>query len=76
MQDDIRPNVDSFQYTGYEIRDPVAPYPYNPKRGAPGNIEWPPKGKHLLFRFQAPNTAPSSHKDINVIVHYEVYVGM
>ena len=76
LQNDIHERPESFQYIGYEIRDPEAPYPYKPKRGAPENIDWPPKGIHVLFRFQAPNSAPPSHKDIGVIVHYELYIGM
>ena len=76
LQTDIQPNPNSFHYVGYEVRDPVAPYPYKPKRGAPGNIEWPPKGSHVLFRFQAPRHAPQSHKNVNVTVHYEMYIGV
>ena len=75
LQNDIKPRHHSFQYIGYELRDPVAPYPYKPKRGAPENIEWPPKGLHVLFRFKAPMSARPSHKDIEVIVHYEIYIG-
>ena len=72
----MSPNDDSFQYISYEIRKPEAPYPYKPKRGAPKNIPWPPKGVHVLFRFQAPKSAPTSHKNIGVTVHYEIYIGM
>ena len=76
LKNDMRPNLHSLQYKGYEVRDPVAPYPYTPKRGAPQNIDWPPKGSHVLFRFQAPSSAPEQHKLVNVTVHYEMYVGM
>ena len=75
LHNEIKPRNDSFQYIGYELQDPVAPYPYKPKRGAPENIEWPPKGLHVLFKFRAPMSSPQSHKDIHVIVHYEIYIG-
>ena len=75
MIDNLKPLPNSFQLVGYEERDPVAPYPYKPKRGAPKNIQWPPNGTHVSFRFQAPNSACPSHKNVGIIVHYEIYVG-
>ena len=76
LNDDIHPSKSaSFEYIGYETKDPVAPYPYKPKRGAPANIEWPPKGLHVYFMFKAPTFSPPSHQDVIVIVHYEIYIG-
>ena len=77
LEDDIHPSKGgSFEYIGYETKDPVAPYPYKPKRGAPSNIEWPPKGLHAYFMFKAPTSSPPSHQDVIVVVHYEIYIGM
>ena len=75
LKSDLKPAPDSFQFVGYEERTPLAPYPYEPKRGAPKNIDWPPKGIHVLFRFQAPSVAIPSHKNVGITVHYELYVG-
>ena len=75
LANDIWPSFNSFQYVGYEIMNPTAPYPYRPRRGAPENIEWPPKGLHFLFNFRAPDSAPKAHKAVIVTVHYEMYIG-
>ncbi len=62
-----KPNTDSFQFVKYETSNPEARYPYLPRRGAPSNITWPPKGLHLSVHFQAPNSAPANHKRVQVI---------
>ena len=49
-------------------------YPYKPKRGAPADIEWPPKGLHLQFHFKAPKSAKQL-QDVTVFVNYEIYDG-
>lgn len=66
----------AFQYVSYKTMDPVAPFPYRPRRGAPKDIIWPPKGLRLDVEFKAPQSAPDLFKRITVIVHYEMYVGM
>ena len=45
-------------------------------RGSPQTIIWPPKGINVAFQFVAPPTAPSSHRDVVVTVHYELYQGI
>ena len=45
-------------------------YPYKPRRGAPINSKWPPKGLGLKVTFKPPN---HSNLKIKVIIHYEIF---
>jgi hypothetical protein len=54
------------QFFGYNVKAPVAPYKYVPKRGAPEAITWPPRGVHLELNFAAPATAPRSESPKNI----------
>ena len=69
-------DTQAFHLSTYEVSTPVAPFSYTPKRGAPSDIQWPPKGVHLTVYFKAPHIAPLSHKYVTVIVHYEMYDGI
>ena len=69
----IKPDKKSFQYVSHSTSKPIAPFPYTPSRGFQGDLTWPPKGLHLSVLFQAPSSAPASHRDIKVFVHYEMY---
>ena len=66
----------AFHYSTYEIGQPKAPFQYKPKRFAPIDIQWPPKGIHLSVYFRAPYYAPLSHKYVTVVVNYEMYDGI
>ena len=66
----------AFHYSTHEVSTPVAPFSYTPIRGAPADIQWPPKGVHLSVYFKAPHEAPLSHKYVTVVVHYEMYDGI
>lgn len=70
--------VDSnaFHYVGHSTGMPIAPFKYRPKRGAPKDIVWPPKGLRLDVDFKAPFWAPYSHHLVTVTVHYEMYDGI
>ena len=70
----LDPNAFHFQY--YKLQDPVTPFDYKPKRGAPNNIVWPPKGLRLDVVFFPPSNCPNKHQSIIVTVHYEIYVGI
>jgi hypothetical protein len=69
-------NDRAFHYSSYEVGTPIAPFAYTPKRSAPSDIQWPPKGVRLSVTFEAPHLAPISHKYVNVVVHYEMYDGI
>ena len=45
-------------------------YPYQPRRGAPSNIEWPPKGLELRALFNPPK---SSNLKCKITIHYEIF---
>lgn len=66
----------AFHFTGYDVGVPQAPFAYTPKRFAPSDIQWPPKGIHLSVNFKAPAFAPLSHKYVTVVVNYEMYDGI
>ena len=66
----------AFHFSTYEVSTPKAPFAYTPKRFAPSDIQWPPKGIHLSVYFKAPYYAPLSHKYVTVVVNYEMYDGI
>jgi hypothetical protein len=66
----------AFHFTTYESGPPKAPFAYKPKRSAPSDIQWPPKGIHLSVYFKAPFFAPLTHKYVTVVVNYEMYDGI
>lgn len=76
LQNDIHPDPDAFHFVSYTTHTPEAPFAYTPKRHAPKNIVWPPKGLRQDVKFQAPSTAPAQHRMVDVIVHYEMYDGI
>jgi len=66
----------AFHYVTHRMGPPVAPFKYRPRRGAPGDIVWPPAGLRLDVDFQAPYWAPYYHQQVTVTVHYEIYDGI
>ena len=58
----------AFIFDGYSVEEPEAPYFYKPRRGAPQDIQWPPKGLRLDAYFKTTTDDP-----IKVVIHYEVY---
>ena len=73
---DMEAIPNSFQYAGYDILKPIAPFPYTPRRGAPEDITWPPKGLRIDVHFKAPKGAPALHQKVIITVHYEMYDGI
>ncbi len=62
----------AFRFTGYEAAEPVALFPWTPKRHAP-EAPWPPKGAGLVAHFAAPADAPDQYRNVAIDVHYECY---
>ena len=69
-------DAQAFHFVSYEVGTPTAPFPYTPRRFAPADIQWPPKGVLLSVYFKAPTTAPTSHQNVTVVVNYEMYDGI
>jgi len=69
-------DINAFHFSTYELSTLQAPFAYTPKRFAPTDIQWPPKGIHLSVYFKAPHNAPLSHKYVNVVINYEMYDGI
>ena len=70
------PDTLAFHFASYKVGIPKAPFAYTPRRSAPSDIQWPPKGVHLSVYFEAPFYAPLSHKYVTVVVNYEMYDGI
>jgi hypothetical protein len=70
----VDPN--DFHCDSYTSSMPEAPFPYRPRRGAPSNIVWPPKGLRLDVKFKAPLGAPEYAHKVTVTLHYEMYDGI
>jgi len=52
----------AFHFVSFETREPEAPFYYRPRRGAPDDIVWPPRGLRLDVKFKAPFWAPRYHQ--------------
>jgi len=52
----------AFHFVSYQTRTPEAPFYYRPRRGAPEDIVWPPRGLRLDVKFKAPFWAPFYHQ--------------
>ena len=76
LRNSITPDKNAFQFASFETMSPKVPFHYTPKRGAPRNIQWPPKGLRVDVLFKAPLSALADHKMVKVFVHYEMYVGI
>ncbi|MFA5814290.1 MAG: LamG-like jellyroll fold domain-containing protein [Bacteroidales bacterium] len=68
---DLTANPGSFLFSGMDMEQPKARYPWQVKFNAV-NTDWPPKGLHLIMHYQPPVSAPG----ILVDVHYEMYEGL
>lgn len=72
--DELTATPEAFHYVSHEVVAPAAPYPWTPRRGAP-EMPWPPRGVRLDVRFRAPDSPPEL-KNVEIIVHYELYDGI
>jgi len=52
----------AFHFVSYRTGKPEAPFRYRPRRGAPEDIVWPPRGLRLDVKFRAPFWAPRYHQ--------------
>lgn len=65
----------AFRFTGLDIRQPEARYPWQRKYNAI-NAAWPPKGLHVVMHYEAPPPVQEWKSGITVSVHYEIYDGI
>lgn len=67
-------NAAAWHYSDHTISKPEAKFQWKPgTRFSPSDVNWPPKGVHLAVSFSPPKNAPTSHRSISVIIHYEIY---
>ena len=45
-------DTQAFHYSTHEVSTPTTPFSYTPKRSAPADIQWPPKGCSFNSLFQ------------------------
>jgi hypothetical protein len=70
--DDLKSEPNSFEYTGYSVRDIQPRFPWKKRlEWMPEDLPWPPKGVELILDFKA-----SDLKGLKVSVHYEIYDGI
>ncbi len=69
---DLEADPDAFHYVEYTLGDTKARFPWKRTRTCEDR-PWPPPGKALTFRFQAPDEALFG---ISVLVHYEMFDGL
>jgi hypothetical protein len=65
----------AFRFSGIEVRQPEARYPWQQKYNAT-HAEWPPKGLHVLMHYNAPLNKADWKNTVRVTVHYELYEGI
>ena len=66
-----------FKYFNHSISKITSDIKYTPRRGAPKSTSWPPEGLHLTVQFIfEDNDVSNSFKNLEVYVHYEMYVKM
>ncbi|RPE05495.1 LamG domain-containing protein [Chitinophaga lutea] len=65
----------AFQFTGLELRQPQARYPWQQKYNA-AHADWPPKGLQVVMHYEAPGSKPEWKNNFKVSVHYEIYDGI
>ena len=52
----------AFHFVSFQTGKPEAPFHYRPRRGAPDDIVWPPRGLRVDVKFRAPFWAPHYHQ--------------
>lgn len=72
--DTLSTSAEAFQFAGYELSEPSAPFAWKRMRHHDQRLAWPPRGVHLRMDYEAPQTeaAPAAR----VAIHYELYDGL
>ena len=69
-------NESAFNYVSHSTGTPKPQFEWAPgTRHAPTNVAWPAKGVTLSVTFAAPATAVAAHRQLEVIIHYELFSG-
>ncbi|RJP21403.1 MAG: alpha-galactosidase [Candidatus Omnitrophota bacterium] len=72
---DMHGGADAFSFSHLEKSEPLARYPWQPKRHAI-NAPWPPLGVSLSAHFKPPINALEKYDGLDVAIHYELYDGI
>ena len=70
--DGIKANPDAFQYKSFETGPIKARMDWKRVRHAAPDLEWPPKGIHLVMNYKLPDEMPG----LEIKVHYNMYDGL
>ena len=62
LAENVTFDPNAFHFVSYRTLKPEAPFKYKPRRGAPDDIVWPPRGLRLDVTFKAPFWAPRYHQ--------------
>lgn len=72
---DMVAELSAFQFSGLEIKQPQARYPWQQKYNAV-HADWPPKGIQVVMHYEAPPGKIAWKNALQVSVHYELYDGI
>ncbi|MGO4292221.1 LamG-like jellyroll fold domain-containing protein [Chitinophaga sp. RAB17] len=72
---DLVAEPSAFRFDGIELKQPEVRYPWQQKYNAV-HADWPPKGVHVIMHYKAPLYKGDFKKDVEVLVHYELYEGI
>ncbi|WP_162946556.1 LamG domain-containing protein [Chitinophaga barathri] len=65
----------AFQFSGLEVLQPQARYPWQQKYNA-AHADWPPKGLQVVMHYEPPAGRAEWKNSLKVSVHYELYDGI
>jgi hypothetical protein len=69
-------NESAFNYVSHSTGKPEPRFEWTPgTRHAPKDVSWPAKGVALAVTFAAPATAATGHRQLEVVIHYELFSG-
>lgn len=73
--DDLEADETAFRFSGLDVKQPEARYPWQQKYNAV-HADWPPKGLHVIMHYRAPAGEGGHVAGLAVEVHYEIYDGI
>jgi len=69
----MTPVPSAFKFEGYTVGAPDVPIPWTPKRHHAPDLQWPPRGQSIAFRY---GVEAGQYKGLKALVHYQLYDGI
>ncbi len=76
--DEMQADPKAMQLVSFEVGKPAPRFPWNRRRHAAPDAQWPPAGVYLRMDYSLPQSGDSAaeHSEVRVCVHYEMYTGV